>query len=112
MEGKWGGEGAEETTGHSVGLKKERRKSGRRAGKRGLRRKTIGDPILDTSTSVSAGCLWRGEVPGRCIPGEERRLTFLGYCSMESYERGGPSGVHLLTGCNGEEGRKSDLLTV
>lgn len=51
-------------------------------------------------------------MPGHCIPREEERLTFLGCYSMESYERGGPRGVHLLTGCNGEEGRKSDLLTV
>lgn len=66
----------------------------------------------DTSTAVSAGCLWSGEVPGQCIPWEERRLTFLGCYSGESYERGGPSGVHLLTGCNREEERKSDLLII
>ena len=68
---------------------------------------------LDTSTAVSAVCLWRGKVPGPCIPRETGRLTFFGCYSMESYERGGAMGVHfLLTGCNGEEGRKSDLLTV
>lgn len=67
---------------------------------------------LDTSTAVLAGCLWRGEVPGHCIPSEEGRLTFLGCYSMESYERGGPRGVHLLTGRNGEEERKTDLLTI
>lgn len=70
---------------------------------------------LNTSTAVSSCCLWRGEVPGHCIPREEGRLTFLGCYSMESrksYERAGLRGVHLLTGCNGEEGSKSNSHTI
>lgn len=51
-------------------------------------------------------------MPGHCIPREEGRLTFLGCCSMKTYEGGSLRGVHLLTGCNGEQGRKSDSLTV
>lgn len=49
-------------------------------------------------------------MPGHCIPREERRLTFLGRGCMKNYERGSVRGVPLLTGCNGELGRKSDLL--
>ncbi len=56
--------------------------------------------LLDTSTAVSVGCLCRGD----CIP----RLTFLRCYSTESYKTGTPRGVHLLTGCNGDGGRKSD----
>lgn len=50
--------------------------------------------------------LWRGKVPGHCIPKEERGLTFLGSCSMKSCERGSLRGLNLLTGYNGEQGRK------
>lgn len=41
-------------------------------------------------------------MPGHRIPREEGRLTFLGRCSLKTYERGRLRGVHFLTGRNGE----------
>lgn len=57
--------------------------------------------MKDTSTAVSH-YLCRGKVPGHRIPREEGRLTFLGRCSVRTYERGRLRGVHFLTGGNGE----------
>lgn len=67
--------------------------------------------MKDTSTAVSR-YLCGGKVPGHRIPREEGRLTFLGRCSVKTFERGRLWGVHLLTGCNGEqgEGGKENLI--
>lgn len=75
--------------------------------------------MKDTSTAVSH-YLCGGKVPGHRIPREEGRLTFLGLCSVKTYERGRLRGVHFLTGRNGERevgvgvggAGKSDLLAV
>lgn len=85
-----------------------------RAGKEGEEGRLSVNRSPNTSTAVSAGCLQRGEVPGHRIPWEGGRLTFLGCYSTESsesYERARLRGLLLLTGCNGDEGSKSDLHT-
>lgn len=61
---------------------------------------------LDTTTAVSAGCVWRGKKVHSQERGEINIPKMLQYEELQ-YERGSPMGVHLLIRCDRE-----DFLTV